>query len=157
MKSFSRARLFATPWTAAHQAPPSMGFSRQESWNGVPLPSPGGGTRSILPRVWSYYFYLTHKKNEAQRSKDPHLKQHSQQPGHRHMTLPGSSGPTYCNPPFSCGLLAGDGCLSLSLPGGSEGKELACNTGDLGSRSPGEGNGYSLQYSCLENPMDRGA
>ena len=33
-------RLFATPWTAAHQAPPSMGFSRREHWSGVPLPSP---------------------------------------------------------------------------------------------------------------------
>ena len=39
-KSLSRVRLLATPWTAAHQAPPSMGFSRQEYWSGVPLPSP---------------------------------------------------------------------------------------------------------------------
>ena len=44
----------------------------------------------------------------------------------------------------------------------SDGKESACNVGDLGSipgskRSPGEGNGNSLRYSCLENPMDRGA
>ena len=37
MKSLSRARLLATPWTAAYQAPPSMGFSRQEYWSGVPL------------------------------------------------------------------------------------------------------------------------
>ena len=37
-KSLSRVRLLATPWTAAHQAPPSMGFSRQEHWSGVPLP-----------------------------------------------------------------------------------------------------------------------
>ena len=49
-----------------------------------------------------------------------------------------------------------------SFPGGSDGKESACNAGDLGSlpgwgRSPGEGDGNSLQYSCLENPMDRGA
>ena len=36
MKSFSRVRLFRTPWTAAHQAPPSMGFSRQEYWSGLP-------------------------------------------------------------------------------------------------------------------------
>ena len=47
------------------------------------------------------------------------------------------------------------------LPGGSDGKKSACNVGDLGSipgsgRSPGEGNGNPLQYSCLENPMDRG-
>ena len=45
---------------------------------------------------------------------------------------------------------------------GSDGKESACNTGDPGlipglGRSPGEGNGYPLQYSCLENCMDRGA
>ena len=39
VKSFSRVRLFVTPWTAAYQAPPSMGFSRQEYWSGLPLPS----------------------------------------------------------------------------------------------------------------------
>ena len=48
------------------------------------------------------------------------------------------------------------------FPGGSDNKESACNMGDLGSipglgRSPGEGNGYLLQYSGLENSMDRGA
>ena len=48
------------------------------------------------------------------------------------------------------------------IPGGSDGKELACKVGDPGSisglgRSPGEGNGNPLQYSCLENPMDTGA
>ena len=40
VKSLCRVRLLATPWTAAYQAPPSMGFSRQEYWSGVPLPSP---------------------------------------------------------------------------------------------------------------------
>ena len=40
VKSLSRARLLATSWTAAYQAPPSMGFSRQEYWSGVPFPSP---------------------------------------------------------------------------------------------------------------------
>ena len=40
VKSLSRVRLFATPWTAAYQAPPSMGFSRQEYWIGLPFPSP---------------------------------------------------------------------------------------------------------------------
>ena len=40
VKSLSRVRLLETPWTAAHQAPPSMGFPRQEYWSGVPLPSP---------------------------------------------------------------------------------------------------------------------
>ena len=49
----------------------------------------------------------------------------------------------------------------MSFPGGSGGKESACNAGDLGlipgpGRSPGGGNGDPLQYSCLENSMDRG-
>ena len=50
----------------------------------------------------------------------------------------------------------------MGFPGGSEGKESACNVRDPGSitglgKSPGEGNAYLLQYSCLENSMDRGA
>ena len=51
---------------------------------------------------------------------------------------------------------------SVGFPGASDGKESPCNERDLGSipgsgRSPGEGNGYPLQYFCLENSMDRGA
>ena len=50
----------------------------------------------------------------------------------------------------------------MSFPGSSDGKESACNAGDPGlipgsGRSPGEGNCNPLQYSCLENPTDRGA
>ena len=50
----------------------------------------------------------------------------------------------------------------LGVPGDSDNKESACNAGDLGSipgsrRSPGEGNGNLLQYTCLESPLDRGA
>ena len=50
----------------------------------------------------------------------------------------------------------------MAFPGSSEGKESTCNAGETGSipgsgRSPGEGNAYPLQYSCLENSMDRGA
>ena len=52
--------------------------------------------------------------------------------------------------------------LTFCFATGSDGKESACNVGDLSlipglERSPGEGNGNPLQYSCLENPMDRGA
>ena len=47
VKSLSWVRLFATPWTVAHQARPSMGFSRQEYWSGLPFPSPGD-----LPNPW---------------------------------------------------------------------------------------------------------
>ena len=50
----------------------------------------------------------------------------------------------------------------LGLPGSSDGKESACNAGDPSlipgvGKSPGEGNGHPLQYSCLENPTDEGA
>ena len=41
LSRFSRVRLSATPWTVAHQAPPSMGFSRREYWSGLPFPFPG--------------------------------------------------------------------------------------------------------------------
>ena len=41
VKSLSCVRLFATPWTVAYQVPPSMGFSRQECWTGLPFASPG--------------------------------------------------------------------------------------------------------------------
>ena len=52
--------------------------------------------------------------------------------------------------------------MYMGLPGGSNDKESACNAGDLGlisgsGRSPGEGKGYALQYSCLEDSMDRKA
>jgi len=50
----------------------------------------------------------------------------------------------------------------MGFPGGSDSKKICCDAGDLGlipgwERSPGEGNGYPLQYSCLDNSMDRGA
>ena len=52
--------------------------------------------------------------------------------------------------------------ISMGFPGSSDGKKSACNAGDWGlipglGRSPGEANGYPLQYSCLENPRDGGA
>ena len=52
--------------------------------------------------------------------------------------------------------------IFIGFPGGSDGKESACNVGDPGSvpelgKSPGEGKGYPLQCSCLEDSMDRGA
>ena len=63
VKSLSRVRLLVTPWTAAYQAPPSMGFSRQEYWSGVPLPSPTlegkphkGRDLSVLPLLYPQYF-----------------------------------------------------------------------------------------------------
>ena len=46
VKSLSRVRLFATPWTVAYQDPQSMGFSRHEYWSGLPFPSPGSSRTS---------------------------------------------------------------------------------------------------------------
>ena len=52
VKSLSRVRLLATPWTATYQAPPSMGFSKREYWSGVPSPSP------ISFHIISFFFKL---------------------------------------------------------------------------------------------------
>ena len=57
VKSLSRVWLLATPWTADHQAPPSMGFSRQEYWSGVPLPSPIQWTTRQQSK-WKNYCYI---------------------------------------------------------------------------------------------------
>ena len=54
VKSLSRVRLLATPWTAAYRAPPSMGFSRQEYWSGVPLPSP---INALIPFKWRSIYH----------------------------------------------------------------------------------------------------
>ena len=57
VKSLSRVQLFATPCTIAHQAPPSMGFSRQEYWSGVPSPSPWEIVKeknSVLTILWLF-------------------------------------------------------------------------------------------------------
>ena len=97
LSCFSCVQLCATPWTAAHQAPLSKEFFRQEYWNRLPFSSP---------------IYMC----------------------------------TYSR-----------GFLGVSL-----GKESACSAGDSSSigglrRSPAGGHGSPLQYSCLENSMDRGA
>ena len=62
LSSFSCVRLCATPQTAAHQAPPSMAFSRQEYWSGLPLPSL---TRRLRTR---YYWNATYRKQRPERS-----------------------------------------------------------------------------------------
>ena len=76
MKSVSRARPSATPWTAAFQAPLSMGFSRQEYWSGVPLPSPSNASKHtriyihthtylvasvVSDSVWPHGLYIAHQ------------------------------------------------------------------------------------------------
>ena len=106
-KLLSRVRLLATPWTTAYQVPPSMGFSRQEYWSGLPLPSPLNTVGVPLRRI-------------------AHLKYRRRTEG------------TAVNVPLTA----------------SEGQNFKLG---FKNRCPGEGNGNPLQYSCLENPMDRGA
>ena len=114
----------ATPWTVACQASLSRGFSRQEYQSGLTCPLPGD-----LP--------------------SPGLHVLLWQADSLPQVPPGK-------PSFSAPFNAP---VSTLFPGGSVGKESFCNAGGQGSihgsrRCPGEGNYYSLQYSCLENPKD---
>ena len=59
LSRFSRVRLCETPWTVAHQAPPSMGFSRQEYWSAVPLPSPSTHAQDITKSNATFFAVAT--------------------------------------------------------------------------------------------------
>ena len=126
---FCCAQLFATPWIVAHQAPLSMGFSRQEYRSeltflspedlpdtGIPCAPPALAGRFFTTEPPGKLFYHSIRKNKLEG-------------------------------------------FSLGFPSGSDSKASACSVGDLGSipglrKSPGEGNGNPLQYSCLENSTD---
>jgi len=162
-------QLCVTLWTAARQAPVSTEFSRQQYWSGLSrppprnLPNPGIEPGSLLSPPCIRGFFTTNTTWEAQMaakleiynrilrwwSSDKESVLQCRRPQFhswigkipwRKNRLP--------TPVF------------LSFPSGSDGKESTCNAGDLGStpglgRSPGEGYGYPLQYSGLENSMDR--
>ena len=98
MTLLSRVRLLETPWTAAHQAPPSMGFSRQEYWSGVPLPSPNSSldwlwkgwntSRSCPSHIFPCVFFI-------------HAQSFNYKKGTWHLTCPKpnlSSLPPHCQP-----------------------------------------------------------
>ena len=65
LSRFSRVRLFVSPWAVACQAPPSMGFSRQEYWSGLPFPSPGylpdPGIEPRSPTLQADTYHLSHQ------------------------------------------------------------------------------------------------
>ena len=65
MKSLSHVQLFVTPWTVAYQAPPFMGFSRQEYWSGLPFPSPIATYRfnATLIKFLMAFFHRNRKNN----------------------------------------------------------------------------------------------
>ena len=159
VKSLSGVQLFATPWTAAYQAPPSMGFSRQEYWSGVPLPSPtplintdndfhikkGNISKFKIINLTLQFSSVTQSCpilcDPTDRSM-PGLPVHHQLPKLAQIHV-GDAHPTISSfvVPFSSRL--------QSFP--------ASGSFPMTQLLTGEGNGNPLQYSCLENPMDGGA
>ena len=126
-------QLFATPWTAAHQAPPSMGFSRQEYWNAVPLPSP------------KPYLCSKVKNSENTLALSAHVS-----PQQRRQWQP--------TPAFLPGESQGWGSLvGCRLWGHTESDMTEQLLFHFSLSCIGEGNGNPLQCSCLENPSDGGA
>ena len=119
--------IFCNPWTVACQAPPSMGFSKQEYWNGLPFPSPGDlpdqGIEPKSPIFW-----------EDSLSAEPQGK-----PIYTYTYIL-----TYF---FSWWWLSGKECRRCGDTGSGPEVEDPLE----------EGNGNPLQYSCLGNLMDRGA
>ena len=77
VKSLSRVRLLATPWTAAYHAPPSMGFSRQEHWSGVPLPSPIICILSVKSYAYTQIPTLTQIYASIHKYTHPHVHVHT--------------------------------------------------------------------------------
>ena len=73
MKSLSRVRPSATPWTAAFQAPPSMGFLREEYWSGVPLPSPNKNHKSSANRTFQPYVVMLWAPVSGSQSSSSHF------------------------------------------------------------------------------------
>ena len=131
----SHVQFFVTPWAVAYQSHLSIGFPRQEHGNGLPFPSPGD-----LPH-----------------------------PGIKPGSLALASRVFTTEPPGKP-ILKHSMCLlyhmrSKAFLGGSSGKEPTWNSGDIrdvgsipvSESSPGRGHCNPLQYSCLENSMDRGA
>ena len=141
MKSLSRVRLFATLWTVAHQAPPSLGFSRQEYWSGLPFPSPWDlPDPGIEPRSPALQAdTLTSEPPGKQQQIRTYTERAAGGCQGFCRGLRGKVAQVAKNPPAN----AGDVRDKSLIPG-------------LG-RSPGEGNGNPLQYSCLGNPRDGGA
>ena len=76
VKLLSHVRLLVTPWIAAHQAPPSMGFARQEYWSGVPLPSPMSRDTENLNSAWQVdVLKLYAQQHQSKHSFQAHVEQ----------------------------------------------------------------------------------
>ena len=139
LSRFSHVRLLAIPWTAAYQASPSMGFSRQEYWSGLPLPSPltiwvleslhkyMGIWRVMFLYNWSqwlsYQFSSVHfSRSVVSNSLQPHEPQHarppcpSPTPGVHPNPCPLSR---WCHPPISSSVVPFSSCLQSFPTSGS--------------------------------------
>ena len=153
-QSLSRIRLFVTPWTVASQAPLSMAFSRQEYWGGLPFPPPGDvpdpgiEPASSVSRALQADSFTTEDLSPcSERCHTLSPKAHPCTPSAAAKSL--QSCPTRCHPV--------DGS-----PPGSPVPGILQETFGAGSipgsgKCPGGGHGNPLQYSCLDNPMNRGA
>ena len=121
VKSLSRVRLFATPWTVAYQAPQSMEFSRQAYWSGLPFPSPGifptQGSNPGLPHCRPTLYYLNQREVHSFKRMGINY--------YKTLLL------------ISCKVIY-EIFHYIYFPGGSDGKASVYNEGDLGS-SPGLG------------------
>ena len=122
----------------AHRVPLPMGFSRRESWSGLPFPTPGVLNPGIEPESLAPPALLG-----------------------GFFTLCYLGSPKTLNY-YVQNVISVHHDSDMGFPGGSEVEASACSAGDLGSipglgRYPGEENGNPLQYSCLEKPMNRGA
>ena len=83
VKLLSRDQLFATPWTAAYHAPPSMGFSRQEYWSGVPLPSRIAPSTCLYFLIHTFVSLLSYPVTLAKSYVGDNGRQLSRQPKHK--------------------------------------------------------------------------
>ena len=180
VKSLCRVRLLATPWTAAYQAPSSIGFSRQEYWSGVPLPSPMPRVKVIYYAGFcSFQFPKSHIAMMIPGVISDHIHSHISLTLYYKTSIASENllrGTSLVVQWFNTGgtvSIPGWGKKKASLviswnfqvsltvlagfPGGSEGKASTCNAGDPGSipgwgRSPGEGNGNPLHILAWRIP-----
>ena len=180
MKLLSHVQLFANPWTVAHQAPPSMEFSRQEYWSWLHFLLQGifltQRSNLGLPYCRSpicFTIWATREAPKGDRQASNDFEAVLFNPNSSILRLFGDCAwllpLSVSNRAYMVGqnLTTKEELMVIHLPNhwfpsGSDGKASACNVGNLGSipgsgRSPGEGNGNPLQYSCLENSMDGGA
>ena len=166
LSRFSHVSLFLTLWTVIHQAPLSMGFSRQEYWSGLPCPPPGDLPN---PGIKPESLHLLHCRQIL------YTLSHPGSPGtiipwfsHGHtiwgnIELKSIISITWCQDFWKLSVLI---CMvnSYRLPQWLSSKESTCKAGDRGDvssvpgvgRWPGGGKDNPLQYSHLGNPMDRG-